>query len=216
MFYFLKKNYILLFTSFFVGAFFLLIYSLSEVAGYTPISPLPGLESIDTGNPSGLIQYFNRIFVIFISIVAVLGVIKLMICGFQYMTSEAISSKEEAKKCMTGVFGGLFLVLISVLVLQTINPSLIKLTFFDTLQQRIGAVEFSIPDFDVDATSDGSRGRWCYDHTTNPGTTGPSVTQQQCFGTNTDSLACEKSRRSVLTLPNFVSATPCYRLDPGG
>ena len=150
MFYFLKKNYILLFTSFLVGAFFLLIYSLTEVAGYQPISPLPGLEVVDTGNPSGLIQYFNRIFVIFISIVAVLGVIKLMLCGFQYMTSEAISSKEEAKKCMTGVFGGLFLVLISVLVLQTINPSLIQLTFFDTLQQRIGAVEFSIPDFSVD------------------------------------------------------------------
>jgi len=137
MFYFLKKNYILLFTSFFVGAFFLLIYSLTEVAGYQPISPLPGLESVDTRNPSGLIQYFNRIFVIFISIVAVLGVIKLMICGFQYMTSEAVSSKEEAKKCMAGVFGGLFLVLLSVLVLQTINPSLIKLTFFDTLQQSV-------------------------------------------------------------------------------
>ena len=150
MFYFLKKNYILLFTSFLVGAFFLLIYSLTEVAGYQPISPLPGLEVVDTGNPSGLIQYFNRIFVIFISIVAVLGVIKLMICGFQYMTREAVSSKEEAKKCMTGVFGGLFLVLISVLVLQTINPSLIQLTFFDTLQQRIGDVEFSIPDFGVD------------------------------------------------------------------
>ena len=108
---------------------------------YTPISPLPGVgSSVNTGGPSGLVQYFNNIFVLFISIIAVLAVIKLMICGFQYMMSEAISSKEAAKKCMTGVFGGLLIVLLSVLVLQTINPKILSFDFFGTLQDKVGGV----------------------------------------------------------------------------
>ena len=120
-----------------------------QAQSYTLISPLPGVGESVSSESGGSVGYLNNIFVIFVSIIAVLGVIKLMICGFQYMTREAISSKEEAKKCMAGVFMGLFLVLISVLVLQTINPNLTKLSFFAKLEQSI---EGKIP---AAGTSDG-------------------------------------------------------------
>jgi len=93
---------------------------------YTPISPLPGSEEIDTSDPEA---FFSNIFRWFIVIAAILGVIKLMLCGFQYMTSESISSKSSAKSCIWGVLTGLALILLSVLVLQTINPELTKLPF---------------------------------------------------------------------------------------
>jgi len=127
-------------------ALVLIFVDIALVEAYTPISPLPGIGSdVDTAGSAGPINYLNTMFVIFVSIIAILGVIKLMICGFQYMTSEAISDISEAKKCISGVFGGLFLVLLSVLILQTINPSLIQLTFFDTLQTQVDEIDFSIP-----------------------------------------------------------------------
>jgi len=118
-----------------VLSIFVLFVGTVFAGGYEPISPLPGVEY--STSTDGLANYFNRIFIIFISVLAVLGVIKLMICGFQYMTSEAISSKEEAKKCISGVIGGLLLVLLSVLILNTINPELTRLTFFDSLQRSV-------------------------------------------------------------------------------
>jgi len=154
---------VLAFSIFFVLV--LLFVVTTQAESYTLISPLPGIgDSVSTSEPGGAVNYLNNIFTLFISIIAVLGVIKLMICGFQYMTSEAISSKEAAKKCMTGVFGGLFLVLISVLVLQTINPNLTQLNFFDRLEQ---SVEGKIPAARTDDGGGGGGGgealRW-YDN----------------------------------------------------
>jgi len=66
---------------------------------YVPLSPLPGTETVDTSDPS---SFFSTLFILFVSVAAILAVIKLMLCGFQYMTSEAISSKENAKKMHMG------------------------------------------------------------------------------------------------------------------
>ena len=100
---------------------------------YQTISPLPGTEIVRGDEPG---VYFNNIFKIFVAVISILAVIKLMLCGFQYMTSEAISSKENAKKCIWAVIFGLFLILLSFLILQTINPELTKL-HFDALKQGI-------------------------------------------------------------------------------
>jgi len=139
--------------AFFLFSVLVLLFGVTtQVESYTLISPIPGVgESVSLSESGGAANYLNNIFTLFISIIAVLGVIKLMLCGFQYMTSEAISSKEEAKKCMTGVFGGLFIVLLSVLVLQTINPEILQLKFFATLEQRVG-------DLDLPTTGSGGGG----------------------------------------------------------
>lgn len=93
---------------------------------YSPISPLPGSEEIDTSDPGA---FFSNMFRWFIVIAATLSVIKLMLCGFQYMMSESISSKSSAKACIWAILAGLAMILLSVLVLQTINPQLTELPF---------------------------------------------------------------------------------------
>jgi len=163
------------------------------VDSYTQISPLPGIgESVPLADEGGAVRYFNNIFRIFISVIAVLGVIKLMICGFQYMTSEAISSKEAAKKCLAGVFGGLLLVLLSVLVLQTINPALTSLDFFGTLK---GSIEGNIPS--AQNNGGGSSTDYCFRHLFNIG----DGTQIICRSTEQE---CE-AFRATITGGQFVS-----------
>jgi len=102
---------------------------------YTPLSPLSESQTkINLKDPSG---YFTNMFSVFVSILAIIAVIKLMFCGFQYMTSEAISSKSEAKKCIWTIIGGLFLILLSFLILTTINKDLVTLSFFDTVTTEV-------------------------------------------------------------------------------
>lgn len=99
---------------------------------YVPLSPIKD-TTVSLTDPS---KYFSNLFIAFVAITAILGVIKLMLCGFQYMTSEAISTKAEAKKCIWFAIGGLFLILLSVLILQTINKDLIKIPF-NTIRSNI-------------------------------------------------------------------------------
>jgi len=100
---------------------------------YIPISFFPGLGIINLDEPA---EYFSGLFTILVSVVAIFAVIKLMLCGFEYMMSESITTKSSALQCIWYVMGGLFLILLSVLILQTINPALLKLPF-DPLKQRI-------------------------------------------------------------------------------
>lgn len=198
-----QTTYILTFALFWV--LMLLFVDTVFAQSYTPISPLPGVgSSVNTGSPSGLVQYFNSIFVVFISIVAVLAVIKLMICGFQYMTSEAISSKEAAKKCLAGVFGGLLIVLLSVLVLNTINPKLLSFDFFNTLQNKVGDVVSRLElDNRGGATAQQTH---CF---TNTAFTPPRVT---CGGT----LQSCNNARDGLILAGADFLTPCAPAGGGG
>ena len=91
------------------------------------------LNEVDTHNPNA---YFETLFNIFIVVVSILAVIRLMICGIQYMASESIPSKAAARTCITYVIGGLFLVLLSFLILQTINKKL-TVVDFNSLGQKI-------------------------------------------------------------------------------
>ena len=106
------------------------LFLVSAQTDYVPISPISD-EAIDLDRPEG---YFARVFTIFISIISILAVIRLMLCGFQYMTSEAISSKEDAKKCIWAIVGGLFLILLSWLILQTINKDITTYQFFERIR----------------------------------------------------------------------------------
>ena len=94
--------------------------------GYNLISPLG--NSAPVTDPT---NYIGNLFTIFISVSVILAVIRLMICGIQYITSEAISSKAAAKTCITYVIGGLLLVLTSFIILSTIDDDLVGTTFND-------------------------------------------------------------------------------------
>jgi hypothetical protein len=108
---------------------------------YRPLAFIPGISDgcknpdgtitencIDTAESGAFSKYFNAIITVFIGICAVLAMIMIVIGGMEYMTSELVSGKAEAKKRIWGAIGGLLLVLASYAILNTLNPNLLDVS----------------------------------------------------------------------------------------
>jgi hypothetical protein len=96
---------------------------------YSVLSPLPGTgNEVDTDEPG---TYLQTMYQIAVGLAALLAVLMLVIGGFQYMTSEAFNTKEQAKNRIWGAIGGLLLILASWLILNVINPELLEFDFGD-------------------------------------------------------------------------------------
>jgi hypothetical protein len=63
---------------------------------------------------------------VLIGITGLLAVVMLVICGIKMMTTEAVSSKSEAKQCITNAIFGVIIALAAYLILNTINPKLLS------------------------------------------------------------------------------------------
>jgi len=81
---------------------------------------IPGISGEDF-NFNG---YINAIYALFISIAALLAVVKIIVAGVKYMFSDIITQKSEAKKDIRGALLGLVVILGAVLILNLINPNL--------------------------------------------------------------------------------------------
>lgn len=88
---------------------------------YTPLEPLPGAPS---GTYSSLSVYLNYMFKILLSIGAMIAVVTLVLGGVTYMVSESLGTKSDARRRIQASLIGLLLLLVSWLVLYTINPNL--------------------------------------------------------------------------------------------
>ena len=88
---------------------------------FVPLAPLPGL----TDKPD-LTSYVNAGIRIGIGLAALLAVIMIVIGGIEYMGSDSFSQKDEGKKRITAAVGGLVLILGSFLILNIINPDLVR------------------------------------------------------------------------------------------
>lgn len=104
---------------------------------YVPLAPLPGTTQGNcvtdkNGNVSGcttdIQTYIPGVFNLAIGIAGVLAVLMIIIGGVQYITTDAIQGKSEGKARIQNALWGLVLVLVSWILLYTINP---KLTVFD-------------------------------------------------------------------------------------
>jgi len=114
----MKKYFIiilLIFCSLFAVHFALASYTL-EV----------GLPGVDRTTPVGLVQYINYLYLFGLSLVGIAALGSLVIGGFKYMLSDTITTKEEAKKNISGAIYGLILALAAYLILNTINPDLVN------------------------------------------------------------------------------------------
>jgi hypothetical protein len=102
---------------------------------YTTIVGLPGVEE-----NAGFDALINGLYALSISIAALLAVIKIIVAGVKWMTSDIVTSKESAKKDISGALFGLVVVLASVLILTVINKDIIEvdLTFGDVRNNFIG------------------------------------------------------------------------------
>ncbi len=99
----------------------------SPVQRYQPLAMgIPGVTDSDTARPS-LVQYLNALFSLLIAIAGVLAVIRIVVAGFQYMTTDAWGSKEEAVSTIRAVVIGLIVLILSTVILQTLNPDLLRL-----------------------------------------------------------------------------------------
>lgn len=90
---------------------------------YKLLAPLPNLPSVKSSD--GLGGYLNTILMIAIGIAGALSVIMLVIAGIQYIGSESVFGKTEAKGKIINTIGGLLLALGSWALLNTINPDLL-------------------------------------------------------------------------------------------
>ncbi|MEA2113734.1 MAG: hypothetical protein U9P63_03725 [Patescibacteria group bacterium] len=96
------------------------------LGGYEIEMALPGM-STEQMKDVDLAQYISYFYTFGLGLVALLAVGGLAIGGFLYMLSDTISSKEEAKKYIWSALSGLVLLLSAYLILNTINPNLVKL-----------------------------------------------------------------------------------------
>lgn len=104
---------------------------------YTPLAPLPGTTQGEcitgkNGKVSGcttdIQTYLPGVFKLAIGIAGVLAVLMIIIGGVEYITTDAIQGKSEGKARIQNALWGLVLVLVSWILLYTINP---KLTVFN-------------------------------------------------------------------------------------
>jgi len=107
-----------------IGAWAGLFFPMIAAAEVVPLAPLPTNFG---GGTDTLPGYINTIFMTMIAVGAVLAVIRIIMGGFQYMTSEAVTQTKDSRAIITSAVGGLVLLLASWLILTVINPNLVQL-----------------------------------------------------------------------------------------
>lgn len=74
--------------------------------------------------------FINDLVAVSVAIAAVLAVIMVAVGGFQYMTTDSVFAMGDAKSRISGAITGLLIVLAAILILETINPSLVQINLF--------------------------------------------------------------------------------------
>lgn len=110
----LKINFIV------ASLLFLPLHVMAEgVPDFVHLVGIPGLEGeMDIG------KYINVLYVMSISVAAMIAVIKIIISGVKYMMTGLIDSKSEAVKDIRGALLGLIIIMSAVMILKYINPQL--------------------------------------------------------------------------------------------
>jgi type IV secretory pathway VirB2 component (pilin) len=117
-------------------SFFVLVAPVLVFAQYKPLVGIPGVS--DTQNFD---QYLQAIYATAISLAALLAVIKIVIAGVKWMTTEIVSSKGDAKKDIQGAVFGLIIILGAVLILNIVNPNIgtVNLSFNSPPRQAVSS-----------------------------------------------------------------------------
>lgn len=95
-----------------------------ESGEYKPLTTIPGVTD---GTDLTLASYLGALFTLMIALSAIFAVVRITVAGFQYMMTDAWGSKEEAKGTIKAVLIGLIVLLLSVVILETVNPNIVSL-----------------------------------------------------------------------------------------
>lgn len=99
----------------------------STAGCYQQLAPIMDPSTNKAIDTTSFPTYLQAIYRIGIGLCFVLGVIMFTWAGIEYIVSEAMNSKADAKKRMSSALIGLAIVLVSYILLNTINPDLLKL-----------------------------------------------------------------------------------------
>jgi hypothetical protein len=89
---------------------------------YTPLEPIPGQA---TGSNATFCSLLNTLFTVLIYLGGMLAVLFLVLGGITYMVSEVVDKRSMARDRIKGALLGLLLLLMSWIILNTVNPQLI-------------------------------------------------------------------------------------------
>jgi|GEM_PF-2344519 len=116
----------------------------SQPQGYVPLVRIPGITDADFTNATAIVNGLIRITVVAAALLAVIQIIR---GGFMYITTEAVSTKGEAKKLISDALTGLLLILVSVLILTLVNPDILKLRLFNDRPPQRETPNYQAPSF---------------------------------------------------------------------
>ena len=114
---------------------------------YKLLEPIGTFTELKKGTSFG--AYLNILIKIIIGLAAALAVVMIVIGGVQYMGSDAFSSKEAGKKRIWASIWGLVIALASYMLLNTINPDLLRLDL------KLDKVTLDVPPNEISFTSGG-------------------------------------------------------------
>jgi len=103
------------------------VFAQENGLSYTPVVQIPGLDP----NTQDTQQYVNALYLLAVTIAALLAVVKIIFGGVKWMLSDIVTDKASAKKDIQGAIFGLLIVLGTVLILNTIDPNLTRLNFLE-------------------------------------------------------------------------------------
>jgi uncharacterized membrane protein YciS (DUF1049 family) len=128
---------------FFISSFFLILplFVSAQMIDMNQIIPSNILKPDINSQP--LSKLLNQLFYIGLVAAVVLALIMIIRGGVEYMTIDAITSKERGKQRVKAALGGLVLSFSAILILNTINPSLTSLNFVFQELNKIGEVVVS-------------------------------------------------------------------------
>lgn len=95
--------------------------------GYCALSPLPGISDV-TGK-TNLNTYIKGMFQLAIGLAGVLAVLRIIMGGITYMTTDAFDGKSDAKETIRDAIIGLLLAISAYTILATVNPKLVDFQF---------------------------------------------------------------------------------------
>ncbi len=99
---------------------------------YQQLSPITDPGTNQPVSTDDFPKYLQGLYRIGIGACFVLGVIMFTWAGIEYILSESMTKKSDAKARIAAALTGLAIALVSYILLQTINPDLLKFTSLDT------------------------------------------------------------------------------------
>lgn len=103
---------------------------------YTFLTPLPLGDNLSTqkstiiGTDAGVLGILNRIFTIMLVVAVALAVVFMIIGGAKYATGDTMQGKQNGRQTLTNAIVGLLFALLSWLLLNIINPDLVRFNLY--------------------------------------------------------------------------------------